>query len=987
MSRKNGAANDNGGGADPDGFTLYRGGRGGRGGRGSIGARTGGQGRTGGRGRRSGRALEDENRNKNQFNYLNGEAYDDEDDEDDDEENEFEDEVDLALAGKDNTAGNGATKVAPPAKGVKQAWNDDEMKEFVDALYGDEFIPESEFQLKKPGDGEDKFANEMVGVVTEIKKKRQLSIDDTVYDNNTKTNEETATVGKEGQQDTVNSGQQDTANPSGSATTHNATGHILAVQNGGTVQDEDKHLDAMEKVSKEIKAVTKKIPSTNKAGGTAGDDAECKGSTNSGKGTTTTTPSVAEPATQPEDSKGSDTGAGKEPTVILDYSEKPAQSPKTGKYAHLTNAEAKAHIQERGDKMIETKQTFLTTTKLEFNLANGATQFSVRQATTNVLLKLQGIDKTLKVKSTNDDTEWTNINTIPSDPTLFSKHFKVREENPPRGAKKIVIHFILHTSQKFNDIKYDIGIFNYLKQERIYLKVDKFETSKIATPGFLIDIHPHLTNLTYLQEIMTEKMETTRMQDKTVIEEWKKENPARINRASMTNMEQIIADRTHVIPKFTLHAGKRAFGAETSRVETVCIIIECAATDAKYLKALLSSIYSNQECTRGMFVPSGIHLMESPTVLCNLLRRHNKYLQTTSAVPIFGMKAHALQTEIILEKDDEKLDLEEFTQRFFPCIESIEPTNKTNSEGKWFIICRQPQLTAVHNYVDETLLDIYTRFAAKEDLFPGYPSPRRIPTRQGTKIKGKEMPAPPKIVGTYAAILREYSSNPQEDQKTDDNAQYNKAPDRPRKRQAVQLLFDNKEFPVIPGSTTPTQASTQATPSTVTQVVHPQISDFDAKLNAIEQRMQLQINTIHETQNTQMQMMMNRFDYSVHTMMSNMNLMMENLGKSLRDIRNPTIPCEQAIRHLSPLTPITQGEYHQNTAPNTYIPITQNPHGSSQTYTADSNTAPSQLTQITQTPHGGSQNNTVSSPSHLPNSNLPLNQMQSQSVGVGALNQ
>jgi hypothetical protein len=234
--------------------------------------------------------------------------------------------------------------------------------------------------------------------------------------------------------------------------------------------------------------------------------------------------------------------------------------------------------------MIETKQTFLTTTKLEFNLANGATQFSVRQATTQVLLKMKGIDTTLKVKSTNDDTEWTDINTIPRDPTLFSRHFKVREENPPRGAKKIVIHFILQTSHKFNDIKYDIGIFNYLKQERIYLKVDKFEMRKIATPGFLIDIHPHLTNLTYLQEIMTEKMETTRMKDKTVIEEWKTENAAFINTNPKSNMERIIAERTHFIPKFTLHSGKRAFGAEASRVETVCIIIECAAQDANILR-------------------------------------------------------------------------------------------------------------------------------------------------------------------------------------------------------------------------------------------------------------------------------------------------------------------------------------------------------------------------------------------------------------------
>jgi hypothetical protein len=73
-------------------------------------------------------------------------------------------------------------------------------------------------------------------------------------------------------------------------------------------------------------------------------------------------------------------------------------------------------------------------------------------------------------------------------------------------------------------------------------------------------------------------------------------------------MERIIAEHTHFIPKFNLHSGKRAFGAEASRVETVCIIIECTAQDAKYLKALLSSIYSNKECTCGMFVPSGIHL-------------------------------------------------------------------------------------------------------------------------------------------------------------------------------------------------------------------------------------------------------------------------------------------------------------------------------------------------------------------------------------------
>jgi hypothetical protein len=261
MSGKKGTANDNGGGADPEGFTLYRNGRGGRGGRGSIGARTGGQGRTGGRGRRSGRALEDKNRNKNQFNYLNGEAYDAEDDDDDDEEeNEFENEEDLATAGKDNTSAQGGTKAATE-EGGKLTTNDDEMKQFVDALYGADFIPDSAFLLKTANEGrEDTFANKMVGVVTEITKKRQLSIDDTGYTNSEKS---------EGKDTAGADDQNDTANKEGSiATQRGAKGHIPVK---ATVQDEDNHFDAMEKVAKEIKEATKKTPSTDEASNKSGE--------------------------------------------------------------------------------------------------------------------------------------------------------------------------------------------------------------------------------------------------------------------------------------------------------------------------------------------------------------------------------------------------------------------------------------------------------------------------------------------------------------------------------------------------------------------------------------------------------------------------------------------------------------------------------------------------------------------------------------------
>eukprot|EP00978_Attheya_sp_CCMP212_P000942 scaffold1999_cov36-Attheya_sp.AAC.1 len=118
------------------------------------------------------------------------------------------------------------------------------------------------------------------------------------------------------------------------------------------------------------------------------------------------------------------------------------------------------------------------------------------------------------------------MQSIPRDPALFGKHFNVRELAPPKGAKKIVIHF---TSVKFGDIKYEPGFLNYLKEKSIYIKVDKFEMRKMATPGFLINIHPNLTHrLTSLHEELTTKMESTSIQDRTIINEWREENKDRI---------------------------------------------------------------------------------------------------------------------------------------------------------------------------------------------------------------------------------------------------------------------------------------------------------------------------------------------------------------------------------------------------------------------------------------------------------------------------
>ena len=141
----------------------------------------------------------------------------------------------------------------------------------------------------------------MVGVVTEIKKKRQLSIDDTVYNKNPEKSKGKDTAGSADD-------QNDTANKEGSiATQRGAKGHIPVK---ATVQDEDNHFDAMEKVAKEIKAAMKKTPSTDEASKKSSEaTAKHKRGATGDTGTLTATQTVAAIANNKGGPNG-DTGTG-----------------------------------------------------------------------------------------------------------------------------------------------------------------------------------------------------------------------------------------------------------------------------------------------------------------------------------------------------------------------------------------------------------------------------------------------------------------------------------------------------------------------------------------------------------------------------------------------------------------------------------------------------------------------------------------------------
>jgi hypothetical protein len=423
-----------------------------------------------------------------------------------------------------------------------------------------------------------------------------------------------------------------------------------------------------------------------------------------------------------------------------------------------------------------------TLLKIEFNISKDTTTFPIRGETVKLLGKMKAIDPSIQIQLVIDANKlWESAASIPADST-FGQLFKVRVESNPNGPQKLIIYFKLLSTMRFNEIKFEANMFHYLKEKRVlWIQVDRFATKKTASPGFLIEVHHKLTNLEDLHDQLNRRMHMTTPKNTKLQEEWKAANPVDTSKATNEKTKadiELYASLGTPVPEFYLQAGKRAFGG----VEMYCLNVQCSEDDTPYLKSLLSSIYEKGKFDRGKFIPAGIHLIESPGALISLLRKHNQYLRETAGIPIFGATPETFDTALTTDSGD-VYDLETYITSQCPPIVSIERTNKTESIGKWIFIIKKNREHAAYTFIDDILPNLFEHHVDPEDLFPDTLYPRRSPS---TTVK--------KTVGSYASVLHAYS-NPQDDGSIEEDTTFDRAPDRPKKRQAVALNFDEMDFP------------------------------------------------------------------------------------------------------------------------------------------------------------------------------------------------
>eukprot|EP00957_Ditylum_brightwellii_P006830 517579-Ditylum_brightwellii.AAC.1 len=243
-------------------------------------------------------------------------------------------------------------------------------------------------------------------------------------------------------------------------------------------------------------------------------------------------------------------------------------------------------------------------------------RFNMRQCFSRLMKELLRLDQDMIVGSNiNEENNWTTTKDLPTGDTC-NEVFSVKQEM--RNDKPLVIMYgTLKSTWKWKDLEGDKGIFCYIKQQNIFLCINKFDTEKTGIAGQVLKLHRTLVSKKELAQELKINLISVKIEEDRAVEKWKAANPA------------------------PPEGGSSSIGNQGKKKDSV------------YLKCLLAAGWEQGVFDRGLFVPYGIHTTEGPTFLKNLLREHNEYIKEIKCIAVEGISEGTIWSKAPLEDDAE----------------------------------------------------------------------------------------------------------------------------------------------------------------------------------------------------------------------------------------------------------------------------------------------------------------------------------------------
>ena len=379
--------------------------------------------------------------------------------------------------------------------------------------------------------------------------------------------------------------------------------------------------------------------------------------------------------------------------------------------------------------------------------------------------------------------ELITTDSIPTTKAALQHRLSFFINSPPSGSDTAEAICILRTSRRLRDIVNDNKTSAFLRNKPLQLSSNPLGHARIARLGFCRDKCPLSTSRIDLRD------HTVGLIQKHISSADKQEY---FNRMKSHNILLSALNK----PFF--------FGSGTHRVETQAIELACPLPVVDIMRRTLIRLQTSGVLTRYTFVPSSLG-RSNPQDYERQFLLHNKALSEIVPLPVYNLYPEALAAPVTVS--GRKTTVEEFLLSHDDVLFSIERTNKSATEGKYFIITSLATVEPAQYVLDQifamfkkdpppSLHNLYPSGTGprRKALPPSFPPPRAYPsslTDPPPSTTTTTDSAPDTPMQQYASWLAAATSAPKLDVADPSDTAHHRPPQKFRPQQSSRRQRNN----------------------------------------------------------------------------------------------------------------------------------------------------------------------------------------------------
>ena len=359
----------------------------------------------------------------------------------------------------------------------------------------------------------------------------------------------------------------------------------------------------------------------------------------------------------------------------------------------------------------------------------------------NLFKAIHTVDPTLLIVG-NDDTAIRHSD-LPATPSAFTERLSLFINRPPSQHVTAEIICSLQTSLTLHDIKHTKSVSDFLLKKNLHIKHNPLGFAKNARVGFCRGICPTNTNRQSLR-------------DHTI---------ALLNRHMSEGNKQAYFKRLATHEIFLAVQSKPFFhGSGADRIQTQALEISCPLAVVDIIRQSLLELGPKKVLTWYTFIPTSLG-RERPDFYRQQILLQNRVLSQLKRITVYGLWPQLLEADITYDLAD-KGDVTTTVDEYFYAgnTESIEPTNKSVSEGKYFFMTTHDKYDAACTEIDD-FTDLIRSNTAPPSLRKIYPHGIKIiPKRKGrpnvttTQQPSKSTASDAAVTTTPDSDMQQFSS-------------------------------------------------------------------------------------------------------------------------------------------------------------------------------------------------------------------------------------